>query len=37
MIRTRYLIYAAIAIVLGLIAIYPALDNARRIMEGMSL
>ncbi len=29
---TRYLIYAAIAIVLGLIAIYPALRNAQEIM-----
>ncbi len=28
----RYRIYAAIAIVLGFIAIYPALRNAREIM-----
>lgn len=33
----RYLIYAAIALVLGLIAIYPALRNAREIMEGVRL
>ncbi len=37
MIRTPILIMAAVAIVLGLIAIYPALNNARQIMEGMQL
>ena len=32
MIGYRYLIFAAIALVIGLIAIYPALMNAREII-----
>ena len=37
MIGYRFLFLAAVVLVIGLYTIYPALDNARRIMEGIQL